>query len=73
MTRPVLAIACKANELVETLAESLRVVVHAQLDELIAAYQEPIPYAVTEAGMRERLADDEESRFSAELDMREEP
>ena len=39
MTRPVLTIACRAGELVETLAESLRVVVHAQLDELIALQQ----------------------------------
>lgn len=39
MTRPVLTVACKANDLVETLAESLRVVAHAQLDELIALQQ----------------------------------
>ena len=39
MTRPVLTIACRAGELRERLAESLRVVVHAQLDELIALQQ----------------------------------
>lgn len=70
MTRPILTLACRAGELAETLAESCRVVVHRQLDAIIAAYQDPIPYAVTEAGLRERMADDVEPMMSAERDTR---
>ena len=48
-------IICRANELVETLAESLRVVAHAQLDELIALQQtRGDRWTLTEAG-REAL------------------
>ena len=39
MTRPVPTIICRAGDLVETLAESIRVNVSEQLDELIALQQ----------------------------------
>lgn len=49
MTRPIPTIICRAGELVETLSESVRQAVHAQLDELIAG-GERCPYVLTEAG-----------------------
>lgn len=49
MTRPILTIACRARDLTSTLAESVRVAVHAQLDELIQGSQR-CPYVLTEAG-----------------------
>lgn len=68
MTRPIPTIICRAGELVETLSESVRQAVHAQLDELIAG-GERCPYVLTEAG--ERLIDDTEPMLSAERDSRE--
>lgn len=44
-------IVCKARDLTETLAESIRLDVHRQLDELIAG-SERCPYVLTEAGER---------------------
>lgn len=69
MTRPILTVACRAGELVETLSESVRQAVHQQLDELIAG-SERCPYVLTEAA--ERLIDDTEPMLSAERDTREE-
>ena len=42
-------IVCKANDLVETLAESIRVAIHAQLDDIIAG-SERCPYVLTPEG-----------------------
>lgn len=75
MTRPILVVACKARDLSATLAESIRVDIHQQIDDLIAGSQR-CEYVLTEAGedaLRERLVADVEPRFSAELDTREEP
>lgn len=45
-----ITIACKAGSLVETLAESIRVDIHKQLDEAIQASQR-CPYVLTQAGL----------------------
>lgn len=44
-----ITITCKARDLTETLAESVRVAIHRQLDELIQGSQR-CPYVLTEAG-----------------------
>lgn len=56
MTRPILVVACKARDLTDTLAESIRVDIHRQLDDLIAG-SERCAFVLTEAGedaLRER-------------------